>query len=86
MSSSTHCSVIVNKSVRDSQLTDGVRPHEVVSTDSLHAIRWNGLFKMAHKARILQKHLKKGLTGDESGSCHGHTGHGRTHDTQRLRK
>ncbi|KAK3246772.1 hypothetical protein CYMTET_35838 [Cymbomonas tetramitiformis] len=69
MSASFHTSVITRKRLEESQLADGIPASQVKTTMQQHAIRWGGFLRMFKRDRVLEKHIKRSLTGSESGLC-----------------
>ena len=66
-SSSFHSSGVASKAMQDSQLSRGVKPHQLKSTEVANATRWTGIFRCAQKTRMLEADIKVGLTGEADG-------------------
>ena len=55
--------------MQEVQIADGTPKSRVLSTCSMNATRWQGLYRMVNKNRRLQKELSIALTGSEGGGA-----------------
>ena len=69
MAAAPHRSVQVTSAMQEVQIADGTPKSRVLSTCSMNATRWQGLYRMVNKNRRLQKELSIALTGSEGGGA-----------------
>ena len=67
--SSFHSSGVTTKALQEAQTARGVKPTQVKSIDFANATRWTGIFRCAHKSRLLAPDVRIALTGDKDGFC-----------------
>ena len=67
MAAAPHRSVQLTKSLQDFQVAAGTKKANVLTTSSMNATRWQGLYRMVNKNRRLENVLKASLTGSEAG-------------------
>ena len=67
MAAAPHRSVKTNKALQDAQIAKGTSKSKVLTTSSMNATRWTGLYRMANKNRRLENELKLALTGTANG-------------------
>ena len=66
-SASFHSSGVASKALQESQISRGIRPSCVKSTEVANATRWTGIMRCAHKSRLLEDDIKIALTGELDG-------------------
>ena len=67
MAASPHRSTKTSSLLEKAQLDAGTTKSRVLVTETANVTRWTGLFRMAHKNRLLEKPLSLALTGSAQG-------------------
>jgi hypothetical protein len=67
MAAAPHRSVKVTKQLQEAQLANGTSSSRVLTTSSMNATRWTGLYRMTNKNCRLKRELRIALTGSETG-------------------
>eukprot|EP00966_Prymnesium_polylepis_P289937 6697210-Prymnesium_polylepis.2 len=67
MAAAPHRSVKVTSAIAEAQIAGGTPKSRILSTCSMNATRWQGLYRMVNKNRRLQNALSMALTGSEAG-------------------
>jgi len=67
MAAAPHRSVTASGALRAAKIADGTCNSHILTTSSMNATRWQGLYRMVNKNRHLSKMLAIALTGSEGG-------------------